>query len=420
MSADLQVEEPPRRLSGFTGTAGARESHVWDRAFGPWDLYFGSVWAATVAFVLGADFPALSYRIPAAALLALLIPWYAWAGRPLLLKDPGAEPGPSLRYLGVTLALFLPAAFLVGETRLITFALAPHCFMLLPLRRAIGAMAVVSLLPVAGWALLWRPAGHIVFINAVGAFVTFAFSSFFGAWVVRIIEQSQERASLIAELDASREEVARLCAAQGAHAERERMSREIHDTLAQGFTSLLMLVQAVQSELDTDPEQARRHLDLMAATARQNLAEARALVAGGAPADLDAGSLPDAVRRLAARQDPPAAVSVTGGARPLAAALEVVALRSCQEALANAAKHAGAAARCSVSLAYGDGELTVTVRDSGRGFDPAAPVPGYGLRGLRARAAEVGGTATVTSAPDTTGTTGATGTTVTVTLPTTL
>ncbi|MFD8793836.1 sensor histidine kinase [Streptomyces vinaceus] len=417
MSADLQVEEPPRRLNGFTGTAGARESHVWDRAFGPWDLYFGSVWAATVAFVLGADFPALSYRIPAAALLALLIPWYAWAGRPLLLKDPGAEPGPSLRYLGVTLALFLPAAFLVGETRLITFALAPHCFMLLPLRRAIGAMAVVSLLPVAGWALLWRPAGHIVFINAVGAFVTFAFSSFFGAWVVRIIEQSQERASLIAELDASREEVARLCAAQGAHAERERMSREIHDTLAQGFTSLLMLVQAVQSELDTDPEQARRHLDLMAATARQNLAEARALVAGGAPADLDAGSLPDAVRRLAARQDPPAAVSVTGGVRPLAAALEVVALRSCQEALANAAKHAGAAARCSVSLAYGDGELTVTVRDSGRGFDPAAPVPGYGLRGLRARAAEVGGTASVASAP---GITGTTGTTVTVTLPTTL
>ncbi|MCC0099196.1 sensor histidine kinase [Streptomyces flavotricini] len=412
MSADLQVEEPPRRLNSFTGTAGARESHVWDRAFGPWDLYFGVVWAATVAFVLGADFPALSYRLPAAALLTLLIPWYAWAGRPLLLRDPGAEPALSLRYLGVLTALFLPAAFLVGETRLITFAIAPHCFMLLPLRRAIGAMAVVSLLPVAGWALLWRPEGHVVFMNAVGSFVTLAFSSFFGAWILRIIGQSQERASLITELDASREEVARLSAAQGAHAERERMSREIHDTLAQGFTSLLMLVQAVQSELDTDPEQAHRHLELMAATARQNLAEARALVAGGAPADLDAGSLPDAVRRLAARQDPPADVSVTGEVRPLAAALEVVALRSCQESLANAAKHAGAGARCSVSLAYGDDGLTVAVRDTGRGFDPAAPVPGYGLRGLRARAAEVGGTAAVEAAPGC-------GTTVTVTLPTT-
>lgn len=51
MSADLQVEEPPRRLRGLTATTGAREAHVWDRAFGPWDLYFGLVWVATAAFV---------------------------------------------------------------------------------------------------------------------------------------------------------------------------------------------------------------------------------------------------------------------------------------------------------------------------------------------------------------------------------
>ncbi|MFB6522773.1 sensor histidine kinase [Streptomyces sp. NPDC056401] len=410
MSADLQVEEPPRRLSAFAKAAGARESHVWDRAFGPWILYFAVVWVATAAFVLGADFPALPYRILAVGLLALLVPWFLRAGRPLLVREPGAEPRSSARYLGVALALFLPAASLVGETRLITFALAPQCFMLLPLRRAIGAVGLVSLLPVAGWALVWRPEGSHVFVSVISALVTFAFSAFFGAWTVRIIEQSEGRASLIAELDASREEVARLSAERGAHAERERMSREIHDTLAQGFTSLLMLVQAVQSELDTDPERARHHLELMAVTARQNLAEARALVAGGAPADLDGGSLPDAVRRLAARHDPPAAVSVTGEARPLAAAVEVVALRSCQESLSNAAKHAGPEARCAVSLAYGGSELTLTVRDTGRGFDPAAPAPGYGLRGLFARAAEVGGTAAVDSAASA-------GTTVTVTLP---
>lgn len=410
MPADLQVEEPARRLSAFAEAAGARESHVWDRAFGPWDLYFGVVWIATAAFVLGADFPALPYRALAVGLLVLLVPWYVGAGRPLLLLPPGTEPWLSTRYLGVTLALFLSAASLVGETRLITFALAPQCFMLLPLRRAIGAVGLLSLLPVAGWALLWRPPGGEVFAGALGALVTFAFSGFLGGWIIRIIEQSGHRASLIAELDASREEVARLSAERGAHAERERMSREIHDTLAQGFTSLLMLVQAVQSELDTDPERARRHLELMAVTARQNLAEARALVAGGAPADLDGGSLPDAVRRLAARHDPPAAVSVTGEVRPLAAVLEVVALRSCQESLSNAAKHAGPQARCAVSLAYGGSELVLTVRDTGRGFDPAAPAPGYGLRGMSARAAEVGGTATVDSAASA-------GTTVTVTLP---
>ncbi|MGW6706494.1 sensor histidine kinase [Streptomyces sp. NPDC054956] len=404
------MEEPSRRLNGPGRFPGARESHVWDRAFGPWDFYFGLVWAATAAFVLGADFPPLAHRLTAVALLALLVPWYAWAGRPLLLLEPGARPGPSLRYLAGNLLLFLPAATLAGETRLITFALAPPCFMLLPLRRAVATAALVSLLPVAGWALLWRPPAHDVFLSSIGAVVTFVFTAFFGAWIIRIIEQSQNRASLIAELDASREEVARLSAERGAHTERERMSREIHDTLAQGFTSLLMLVQAVQSELDTDPAQARRHLELMADTARQNLAEARALVTGGAPADLDGGSLPDAVRRLAARHDPPAAVSVTGDVRPLAAVLEVVALRSCQESLSNAAKHAGPGADCAVSLAYGGSELTVTVRDTGRGFDPAAPAPGYGLPGLRARAAEVGGTAAIDSAVPG-------GTTVTVTLP---
>ncbi|MBT2447291.1 sensor histidine kinase [Streptomyces sp. ISL-43] len=397
-------------MNGPDRSPGARESHVWDRAFGPWDFYFGLVWAATAAFVLGAGFPPLAHRLAAVALLALLVPWYVWAGRPLLLLEPGARSGRSLRYLAGNLALFLPAAALAGEARMITFALAPTCFMLLPLRRAVAAVGLVSLLPVAGWALLWRPPGNAVFVSFLGAAVTLAFSAFFGAWIIRIIEQSQNRASLIAELDASREEVARLSAERGAHTERERMSREIHDTLAQGFTSLLMLVQAVQSELDTDPAQARRHLELMAATARQNLAEARALVTGGAPADLDGGSLPDAVRRLAARHDPPAAVSVTGDVRALSPALEVVALRTCQESLSNAARHAGPGARATLGLAYTASTLTVSVRDTGRGFDPASVPLGYGLRGLRARVAEAGGSAAVDSAP-------AAGTTVTVTLP---
>jgi signal transduction histidine kinase len=198
-------------------------------------------------------------------------------------------------------------------------------------------------------------------------------------------------------LDTSRHELSRLSSAHGALAERERFSREIHDTLAQGFASLLMLVQAVEAELDHDLPQARRHLALMTETARQNLAEARALVAGGAPADLDGASLPDALRRLAARHA--ATVDVRGPARALPAGPEVVALRSCQEALANARKHAGSSAAVSIALAYTDEALTVSVRDDGCGFDPAAPVGGYGLAGLRARAAEVGGTAQVRSTP---------------------
>jgi signal transduction histidine kinase len=313
-----------------------------------------------------------------------------------------------VRFLATALALFLPSAVLVGETRALTFALVPPCFMALRMRWAVAAVAVINLLPVAGWALLWRPGAQEVFFNALFAVVSLVFSVALGSWIIRIIEQSQERAELIAELDASRHEISRLSSAHGALAERERMAREIHDTLAQGFTSLLMLIQAVEAELDHDPVQARRHLALMDETARQNLAEARALVAGGTPADLDGASLPDAVGRLAARHA--ATLEVTGPVRTLPAGPEVVALRSCQEALANARKHAGSSVALGITLAYADATLTVSVRDDGCGFDPGAVHDGYGLAGLRARAAEVGGTAQVGSAPGE-------GTTVTVRLP---
>ncbi|MBY8342093.1 sensor histidine kinase [Streptomyces spinosirectus] len=393
-------------MNGPTHAVGA---YTWDRSFRLWDTYFALIWLATLAFVLGTGQPGWPVRLTAAALLLPLIPLYVWVGRPLLRGDPPTERQALLYLLAMT-ALFLPSAILVGETRVMTFALVPQCFMTLRMRWAITVVAVLNVVPVVGWALLWWPSGQDVFFNGLFAVVSLVFSVAFGTWVIRIIDQSQERAALIAELDASRHEISRLSAAHGALTERERMAREIHDTLAQGFTSVLMLIQAVEAELDHDVPQARRHLALMDETARQNLAEARALVAGAAPADLDGSSLPDALHRLAARHG--ATLEVTGPVRQLPAAPEVVALRACQEALSNARKHAGSSASVGIALAYRDDTLTVSVRDDGCGFDPGAPSAGYGLAGLRARATEVGGTARIRSTPGD-------GTTVTVRLPVT-
>ncbi|MGW3129181.1 sensor histidine kinase [Streptomyces sp. NPDC001123] len=392
----------------MTGRGTARDAHAWDRTIRLWDVHFAIAWAATLAFVLGAEFPGWPVRLVAALLLVPLVPWYLMVGRALIQLEQPAERL-TTPYLAGAMVLFLPSAVLVGETRLMAFALIPQCFMTLRRRRALIAVTVINLAPVAGWALLWRPDAAALFGNLLFSTVTLVFSVVIGSWIIRIIEQSEERAELIAELDASRHEVSRLSAAHGALAERERMAREIHDTLAQGFTSLLMLVQAVEAELDHDLPQARRHLALMDETARQNLAEARALVAGGTPADLDGASLPDALRRLVDRHGA-AGLDVTGPVRPLPAGAEVVALRSCQEALTNARKHAGSPVSVGIRLRYDADSLTVAVHDDGRGFDPAAVCSGYGLAGLRARAAEAGGTATVRSAP------GA-GTTVTVRLP---
>ncbi|MWA09849.1 sensor histidine kinase [Streptomyces sp. BA2] len=387
--------------------AGPRDAHIWLRTFRLWDSYFAVVWVATLVFVLGTAEPGWPVRLTTAGLLLLLAPWYVGFGRGVLMEE-GTDERRALIYVAGAVVLFLPPGVLIGETRLMTFALIPQCFICLRMRWAIAGVTVINFAPVAGWALLWRPSPQDLFYNSVFAVVTLVFSVAMGSWAVRIIEQSLERAELIAELEASREEVARLSAERGALTERERMSREIHDTLAQGFTSVLMLVQAVDAELERDVPAARRHLGLMEATARQNLAEARALVAGRAPADLDGGSLPDALRRLASRHE--AEVSVTGEVRPLPPGLEVVALRSCQEALTNVRRHAGPGASASVALAYAPGSLTLAVRDTGRGFDPGVPRQGYGLPGLRARAAEFRGTAEVTSGPGD-------GTTVTVLLP---
>ncbi|MFI7502272.1 sensor histidine kinase [Streptomyces sp. NPDC049687] len=391
----------------MSGAAQAASAYTWERSFRLWDSYFALIWLATLVFVLGAGRPGWPVRVVAAALLVLLVPLFVRVGRPLLREDP-PDTRRALGYLVAAMTLFLPAAVFVGETRVMTFALVPQCFMTLRMRQALVAVAVLTLLPVMGWALLWWPSDQDVFFNVLFAVVSFVFAVAIGTWIIRIIEQSQERAALIAELDASRHEVSRLSAAHGALAERERMAREIHDTLAQGFTSLLMLTQAVEAELETDVAQARRHLRLMDETARQNLAEARALVAGGAPADLAGTSLPDALRRLAERHS--AVLDVTGAVRALPAGPEVVALRSCQEALTNARRHAGSPVRVVISLAYEESGLTVSVRDDGRGFDPVVVPDGYGLAGLRARAAEVGGTAVLCSMPGE-------GTTVTVRLP---
>ncbi|MFJ4714740.1 sensor histidine kinase [Streptomyces sp. NPDC088785] len=404
MPADIPLEEPPGRVSPRTGP---RAAHAWDRGFRLWDTYFAIVWLATVVFVLGTAQPSWPVRLGAAALLLLLVPWYLGQGRFVLLTE-GSDERRALTYVAGAVVVYLMPGVLVGETRLMAFALVPQCFMALRHRRAMIAVTVVNLAPVVGWALLWGIGGRDLFFNSVFAVVTLAFSAAFGGWTIRIMEQSRERADLIAELDASREEVAQLSADRGALAERERMSREIHDTLAQGFTSVLMLVQAVEAELATDVPRARRHLALMADTARQNLAEARALVAGGAPADLDGASLPDALRRLAARHG--AEVQVSGAARVLAPGLEVVVLRGCQEALSNVRKHTAPGTEVHIGLGYTAAGLTLVVRDGGPGFVPGAAGDGFGLRGLRARAAEVGGTAVVESAP------GA-GTTVTVRLP---
>jgi signal transduction histidine kinase len=232
--------------------------------------------------------------------------------------------------------------------------------------------------------------------------VSLAFSIAFGAWISGIIRQSTQRAQLIAELEATRAALATERHEAGVLTERTRLAAEIHDTLAQGFTSILMLTQAADAALDHDQTATRQQLALIEQTARVNLSEARSLVAALAPAALDGATLAEALARLATRHQretgTPVALDVSGA--PISTPeLDVVLLRVVQEALTNIRKHA-AAHRVEVALRYADDSTMLTVRDDGAGFSPGlidSGDGGYGLRGMRNLVEQSGGTMTVTS-----------------------
>jgi signal transduction histidine kinase len=181
------------------------------------------------------------------------------------------------------------------------------------------------------------------------------------------------------------------------------LAGDIHDTVAQGLSSVVMLVEAADAMLDRDPVAARGHLALAARTARENLDEARAIVGALTPSPLADATLADALRRLSQRfaseHSTAVAVRVGGDDRPLPTSIEVVLLRVAQEALTNARKHAQAST-VDLELTYASGGVCLEVTDDGGGFDVAALSPGTVSVRWRARVEQVGGRLIITSGPD--------------------
>ncbi|MEO1061261.1 MAG: sensor histidine kinase [Actinomycetota bacterium] len=234
--------------------------------------------------------------------------------------------------------------------------------------------------------------------------LTWLLSCAFSIWIERVIDQSEERAELLAALAATRAELAEIEREEAIRSERERMAREIHDTLAQGFTSIVLHSRAALSRLpEGDP--ATTTLRLVEGVASEHLAEARRLVHAGPRDTLGTQSLVDALRRVAEAEPPRAHLHVDGEVAGLGGTVDVAVLRIAQEAVANARKHAGAS-RIDVTISRSGGQVLLDVVDDGGGFDPgdaptdvAGSVGGHGLVGMRQRAAELGGSLVIDSEP---------------------
>ncbi|MET9513549.1 sensor histidine kinase [Streptomyces sp. NPDC002994] len=282
---------------------------------------------------------------------------------------------------------------------------------LLPMRWGLAAVVATAAAAIAGFVLHGQTVTPGTFIGPLlGAAVAVATVLGYQA----LYRESERRRELIDELLATREDLAAAERTAGTLAERERLAREIHDTLAQGLSSIQLLLRAAERTLPVgDP--AAAHVRQAREAAQDNLAEARRFVRALTPPDLEHGSLPAALERLCAAT-PGLAVrfAVSGTPVKLPTPYEVALLRIAQSALANTVRHAGAA-RAEITLSFMDTSVALDVVDDGVGFDPLAARAaraggGFGLPAMRSRARSLGGMLSVESAPGQ-------GTAVAITLP---
>lgn len=395
---------------GVVGTSVEELEEWWHRQRGWWHGSFAALVTLVAALELygGGD-----RRWVAVGLLVVLAATYTVLGTRAL---AGLGLGWAVAYLA--LAWSLTAAVIAvddGQGWALLMVLFPHCWAMLPRTGAIAA--TVLGLAATGGVEVWQAAARHDDVTGIliSTGASLVLSLMLGLFIGRIVREANNRARIIDELRSTSEQLAAAERAQGIYAERERLSREIHDTLAQGFTSVVTLARATRSALDRgDLATARQRLGVIESTAVDNLSEARLIVAELSPTHLQSRTLPEALGRLvdavSRESGIPGRLEVEGEPGPLPTATEVVLLRTAQEALSNVRRHSGAGSYA-VTLTYVDpGRAHLRVTDDGSGFDTDTRQPGYGLDGAAARAAAVDAELVVDSVP------GA-GTSVTVSVP---
>ncbi|MFE2171352.1 sensor histidine kinase [Streptomyces sp. NPDC059447] len=222
---------------------------------------------------------------------------------------------------------------------------------------------------------------------------------------VHMERQTQAQRALIDDLIRTRRELAATERREGTLAERQRLSMEIHDTLAQNLSSQQMLLQAADRTWDTDPATARAHVRTATGIAAHGLAEARRLVHDLAPSELaDGAGLADALRALDAGPEIEVRFHLEGTPSALPDRVQSALLRIAQGGLANIREHSGART-AALTLTYLGDQVVLDIADDGHGFtepEPSAattPQRGHGLPAMRARVRQLGGTLTIESTP---------------------
>ena len=318
---------------------------------------------------------------------------------------------PAWRYRPRVMAVFITVLIVIGALLIvdntlfglytITFYIYVIRYLLWPWRllgaAGIGVLAATSQ---AYGVNKDKPAGILIYLIIIVVNVAIGLAFIWSRWVneralSELSTANRKLEASLAENAGLQQQLLTQAREAGMLDERQRMAREIHDTLAQGLTGIITQLQAAEQAAD-DPAGWRRHFEAATGLARESLSEARRSVEALRPESLETGRLSEALAEVAgrwsARHGIPAQVTTTGTARPMSPEAEFALLRTAQEALANVAKHA-CATRVGVTLSYMEHEVALDVRDDGRGFDLAQLCQEAAAKA--AKAAKAGGHGTV-------------------------
>lgn len=343
--------------------------------------------------------------------IAVAMVFGTWYFGGLLLSRHTRDRTLAAWWLGGLTLIWVGAVMVAAEFVWLAFPLWMLAGFVLRMRWAVPfSLLVFAVVVVAP--LLHR--GTTTYANIIGPLVGGVFALGISRGYLELVHEGQERRRLIAsliaaqdEMTALQDELARTQRESGAGVERTRLSRDIHDTVAQSLTSISMIARGANPD---DHESTVRAFEQIQTLAGEGLADTRRIVNALMPSELEGSTLGEALRRMLTKLNEETGIRTdlsvddTVPALPLTA--EIALLRTAQSGLANVRRHADAS-HVVMSLVDTGNSVRLDIVDDGSGFDTThwdSPAPrhsqgGYGLHAMHARLRELGGTLNVESTP---------------------
>jgi signal transduction histidine kinase len=371
----------------------SKNSEVWEQWDWVWHFSAYGLLILNIIFVYNSD-PGIvdfSFFLLLSALLGL---WYIPFVNISTLRI-WDHPKRGALYLVPGWAIWAGLISLTADSLLLIGIFFPLVFSRFPILWATG-ITIFQTLGLYFLYIMLYPTEHwfLILMIVLGLLII---STIIGAFISSIIKQSTERQRLIDDLTRSRANLMRVEREAGRLTERQRLARDIHDTLAQHFTSIIMHLSAAKH---SNPESLQSEVQQAEDAAREGLNEIRRIVLDMQPEQIEKASLVEAVEEMAARWSAENRVQVkmkvTGTPHFLPSSAETALLRISQEAMHNINKHAQAK-NVNITFSFMEDLFVMDIVDDGLGFDPSKTSNGFGLKTMQGRIEELGGILTIES-----------------------